>query len=150
MKKLFIILSALLTTITFASPVSAANTDNITAPVKAYFQALNASDKDGVMAQYGHSPVFMQQGAPAFVGREAVSQAYDQIFTILDLNVALEILEVEQMNPTTAMIRTHSKGTIHVIPENITSEEGNNELFIVKREGKNWKIHRYIFSSDKM
>ena len=150
MKKLFILLSALLTALTFASTASAANTDDIAAPVKAYFQALNASDKGGVMAQYGHNPVFMQQGAPAFVGREAISQAYDHIFTILDLNVELEILEVEQMNPTTAMVRTHSKGTIHVIPENRTTSEGNNELFIVKREGKNWKIYRYIFSNDKM
>ncbi len=150
MKRLFIILYALLTALTFTSTASAANKDDITAPVKAYFQALNASDKDGVMAQYSRSPVFIQQGAPAFVGRAEISQAYDHIFTILDLNVELEILEVEQMNPTTAMVRTHSKGTIHVIPENRTTSEGNNELFIVKREGKNWKIYRYIFSNDKM
>jgi ketosteroid isomerase-like protein len=150
MKKLFILLSALLTTMAFTGTTSAANKDDITAPVKAYFRALNASDKDGVMAQYSRNPVFMQQGAPAFVGRATVSQAYDHIFTALDLNVELEILEAEQMSPTMAMIRTHSKGTIHIIPENRSSEEGNNELFIVKLEDKKWKIYHYIFSSDKM
>lgn len=150
MKTLFFVLSILLTALPLTSTASSANKDAISAPVKAYFQALNASNKEGVMAQYGHDPIFMQQGAPAFVGREAISQAYDHIFTILDLNVVFEILEVEQMSPTTAVVRTHSKGTIHIIPEGRTSKEGNNELFIVKREGENWKIYRYIFSTDKM
>lgn len=148
MKKLFLILSGLFVSLLISNSAPAANNDDITAPVKAYFQALNASNKDAVMAQYGRNPVFMQQGAPAFVGREAIGQAYDTIFTLLDLNVEFEILEVEQVNDTTAMVRTHSKGNIHIRPKNLTIEEGNNELFIVRREDGDWKIYRYIFSND--
>ncbi len=148
MKKHFLLISSLFVSLLISSPAPAANSNEITAPVKAYFQALNASDKDAVMAQYGHNPVFMQQGAPAFVGREAISQAYDAIFTLLDLNVEFEILEVEQINDTMAIVRTHSAGKIHIRPQSLTVEEGNNELFIVKREDSDWKIYRYIFSND--
>ena len=148
MKKPFILLITLLTSLVLSTSAWAANNDEITAPVRAYFQALNASNKDGVMAQYASNPVFMQQGAPAFVGRDAINQAYDFIFTILDLDVELEILEVEQINETTALVRTHSQGEIYIKPENLILKEGNNELFIVKLEGKSWKIYRYIFSND--
>ncbi len=149
MKKLFLIASALLVSLMITNPASAATNDEITAPVRAYFKALNASNTNAVMAQYGKNPVFMAQGSPASVGREAVAQAYGHVFEILDLDVELEIIEVEQINDTTAMVRTHSKGQLTFKPKNITTPESNNELFIVKLENDEWKLHRYIFATDK-
>ena len=145
MKKLLLIVSAVLLPFMTIATASAASVDDITAPVRAYFKALNASDTAAVMAQYGSNPVFIAQGAPASVGREAVTQTYTQVFQILDLNVVLEIIEVEQISATTAMVRTHSQGQITFKPKNLTTDEGNNELFIVKLEQGQWKLHRYIF-----
>jgi len=90
----------------------------------------------------------MQQGAPAFVGREAVNNAYSDIFTLLKLNVGFDIKEVKKLGDNTALVRTHSNGTAYFKPSKTTRNEGSNELFILNLENDQWKIDNYIFSAD--
>ena len=147
MKKVVIIGNGI-SGITAARHIRKMSNYEITVPVRAYFKALNASNKSAVMSQYSKEPIFMRQGAPAFIGRDAINQAYTEVFKLLELDIELEILEVEKINDNTALVRTHSKGQVHIKPKNLTIKEGNNELFILKLEEQGWKIHRYIFSND--
>jgi uncharacterized protein (TIGR02246 family) len=119
---------------------------SIEALLKAYEKALNTNDIESILALYGPSPVFMPQHAPALVGRDAVRAGYRQVFDTIKLNVAFDIHEIEIVGET-AWARTSSAGRTRILGPGIEVAEGNNELFIFKRENGDWKIHRYLFST---
>jgi hypothetical protein len=52
-----------------------------------------------------------------------------------------------QMSPTWAFVRTNSAGTNKVNVTGVVSAEGNQELFVFKKDDDGaWKIARYSFS----
>lgn len=113
-----------------------------------YESALNASDLEQVLELYGSDPVFMPQHAPALAGRGAVRAGYVQVFDTLSLNIRFEIHEIEE-NGEWAWARTSSAGKTRIRANNAEVDEGNNELFVFRREGGVWKIHRYLFSTNR-
>lgn len=116
--------------------------------IKSYEIALNANDLERILALYGSEPVFMPQHAPALVGRDAVRAGYRQVFDTLKLNIAFEIYEIEEMGDW-AWARTSSAGHTRILAAGVEVTEGNNELFIFRREGGEWRIHRYLFSTNQ-
>ncbi len=116
--------------------------------VQQYEQALNASDSAAVMKLYGSNPVFMPQHAPAMVGRDAVTKAYEMVFANLRLAIRFEVHEVEVLGDQ-AWVRTTSAGKQTVLSTGQVSDEGNNELFVFRRESGTWFIHRYLFSTNR-
>jgi ketosteroid isomerase-like protein len=113
--------------------------------MKAYETALNASDTNAVMTLYSSNPVFTPPAAPALVGREAVSKGYEHVFSILKLSIRFTIHETETFGDT-AWGRTSSSGKTKILSSGREVQEGNNELYIFKRENGGWKIHRYCFA----
>jgi len=113
-----------------------------------YEQALNASDPAAVLALYGSDPVFMPQNAPAMVGRDAVRKAYEQVFATIRLAIRFEVYEVEVLGDQ-AWARTSSAGRTTVLANGQVLDEGNNELFVFRREGGEWRIHRYLFATNR-
>ena len=114
--------------------------------LKTYEKALNTNDIESILELYGRDPVFMPQHAPALVGREAVRAGYRQVFDTIKLNVEFTIHEVEVLGDT-AWARTSSAGRTRILSAGIEVKEGNNELFVFKRENGDWRIHRYLFST---
>jgi len=146
-------MKSILTILTFgmlATPMVQADTDNaeVQAVIAKYQSALNASNTDEVLTLYGKTPIFMPQHAPAQVGRAAVKQAYDNVFSNIKLDVEFSIHEVEVLGDT-AWVRTSSAGKTRVLANDAVVNEGNNELFIFKKENGDWKIHRYLFSTNQ-
>jgi len=113
-----------------------------------YETALNANDLDTILGLYGSEPVFMPQHAPALVGRDAVRAGYQQVFETLKLNIRFEIHEVQQSGDW-AWARTTSAGRTRILAAGAEVAEGNNELFVFRREDGAWKIHRYLFSTNR-
>ena len=113
-----------------------------------YERALNASDIDHVMVLYGEAPVFMPQHAPALVGRDAVRAGYRQVFDTIKLNVRFDVHEIQEVGDW-AWARTSSAGRTRILASGADIEEGNNELFVFRRENGVWKIHRYLFSTNQ-
>lgn len=111
-----------------------------------YEQALNASSTEDVMKLYGESPVFMPQNSPALEGREAVEKGYDFVFGNIRLDVKFTLHEVEEFGDL-AYVRTTSAGETTILANDVKVKEGNNELFIFRKENGNWKIHRYLFAT---
>jgi len=68
------------------------------------------------------------------------------VFDTIKLNVAFTIHEIEELGDT-AWARTSSAGRTRILSAGIEVEEGNNELFVFKRENGDWRIHRYLFST---
>ena len=118
----------------------------ITELIRTYESALNASDTASVMSLYGSDPVFMPQHSSALKGREAVEAGYNHVFTNIKLDVKFTVHEIEVLGDL-AYGRTTSAGKTHLLKVDATVAEGNNELFIFRREGGEWKIHRYIFAT---
>ncbi|MGY2441010.1 YybH family protein [Pseudomonas sp. SDO52101_S400] len=116
--------------------------------LKAYEVALNAADTDTILSLYGSDPVFMPQHAPALIGREAVRAGYEQVFKTLQLNVRFDIHEIE-VTGDWAWVRTSSSGRTRLLAAGIEVTEGNNELFVFRRENTEWKIHRYLFATNQ-
>jgi uncharacterized protein (TIGR02246 family) len=124
------------------------NKEAIQSVISKYESALNASNTDSVMKLYGNSPTFMPQHAPAQVGRAAVKQAYDNVFNTIKLDVKFTTHEVDVLGDT-AWVRTSSAGKTSILANNVVVNEGNNELFIFKKENGDWKIHQYLFSTNQ-
>ena len=115
--------------------------------IKAYERSLNASDSQAALALYGEDPIFMPEYSAALGGREAVKAGYEKVFSVLKLNVNFTIHEVVEMGDL-AYVRTTSAGRTEILAKKTTVTEGNNELFIFRREHGKWKIHRYLFASN--
>ena len=92
--------------------------------------------------------VFMPQHAPALVGRDAVRAGYRQGFDTIKLNVAFEIHEIQEAGDW-AWARTSSAGRTKILAAGIEVDEGNNELFVLRRESGSWRIHRYLFATNQ-
>ncbi len=116
--------------------------------IQKYETALNASALEEILGLYGSDPVFMPQHAPALVGRDAVRAGYQQVFQTIQLNIRFEIFEVQRAGDW-AWARTRSAGRTRILAAGAEVAEGNNELFVFRHENGAWKIHRYLFSTDR-
>ena len=146
-------MKSILTILTFgllAGPIAQADTNNaeIQEVISKYEAALNASNAAEVLKLYGKNPTFMPQHTPAQVGRAAVKQAYDNVFNSIKLDIKFSTHEVEMLGDT-AWARTSSAGKTKILANNAVVNEGNNELFIFKKENDAWKIHQYLFSTNQ-
>lgn len=122
--------------------------DTIHSVLKAYETALNANDIETILALYGTEPIFMPQNAPALIGRDAVRAGYEHVFATLKLNFRFEIHEVQEAG-SWAWARTSSAGRTRILAGDVEVQEGNNELFVLRREDVGWKIHRYLFATNQ-
>jgi len=114
--------------------------------LKAYEKALNTSDTQAALALYGSDPIFMPQFSVALSDRDTVRAAYEKIFQTITLNVVFTIHEIVEMGDW-AYGRTSSAGQTEIHASHKNVKEGNNELFIFRKEQGQWKIHRYLFAT---
>jgi ketosteroid isomerase-like protein len=114
--------------------------------LKIYETALNGNDIETILGLYGDTPVFMPQHAPALVGRDAVRAGYEHVFNTIRLSVRFEVHEIQEAGEW-AWARTSSAGRTRILSNGTEVTEGNNELFVFRREKGGWKIHRYLFST---
>ena len=115
--------------------------------LSSYEDALNASDTEAVMPLYTEDGVFMPPNNPSAVGKAAVRQAYDAVFTAITLKVKFTVAELVTTSPEWAFVRTNSAGTNKINATGVTSAEGNQELFVFRKgDDCKWRIARYSFS----
>jgi uncharacterized protein (TIGR02246 family) len=124
-----------------------ATTEAVTALLAKYNEALNASSTEVVMPLYAEDGVFMPPYSQSAVGSAAVRKAYDAVFKAITLNVKFTIAEIVELGPGWAFARTNSAGTTTDHATGAKSAEGNQELFVLKKDDDGlWKIARYSFS----
>jgi len=122
-------------------------TEAITSLLAKYNEALNASSTEAVMPLYADDGVFMPPYSPSAVGSAAVKRAYDAVFKAITLNVKFTIVEIVETGSGWAFARTNSAGTTTDHATGNKSAEGNQELFMFKKDTDGvWKIARYSFS----
>lgn len=116
--------------------------------LQTYETALNNNDIDTILGLYSREPVFMPQHAPALIGRDAVRAGYEEVFATIKLAIRFDIHEIEEAGDW-AWARTSSAGRTRILAAGVEVNEGNNELFVLRRESGEWKIHRYLFSTNQ-
>jgi uncharacterized protein (TIGR02246 family) len=119
----------------------------ITAVLKSYEQALNASDVQGVVKLYTDDAVLLPANAPSAVGIDAVRATYTGIFQAIHINLTFEIAEVKVVSPEWAFLRSTSNGTVTILATGAQIPSSNHELFVLHKTQGGWKLARYSFSS---
>lgn len=114
-----------------------------------YETALKASDTPTIVKLYTADGVQMAPDAPAAVGSTAVQAAYDGTFKAIALDLQFNVDEIKLLNRDTALLRTHSVGTLKV---NGTTQPAGpaafKELFLLKRQADGrWLFTHYSFST---
>jgi uncharacterized protein (TIGR02246 family) len=126
---------------------SASDKQAITDTLAKYNKALNDSSTAEVMPLYVDDGVFMPPYSQSAIGKDAVKVAYDKVFKTITLHVKFTIDEIVQMAPDWAFVRTNSAGTNKFNATGKVTAEGNQELFVFKKDADGmWKIARYSFS----
>ncbi|MCD0469762.1 SgcJ/EcaC family oxidoreductase [Flavobacterium sp. JAS] len=113
-----------------------------------YRDALNTSDVNKVLLLYTTDGVFMPTNAPTAIGQEQLKSSYEFVFKNIQLKIEFFIDEIE-IHDNVAFVRTMSKGTTLIHANGQTVPEENRELFVLKKENKEWKISRYMFNKIK-
>lgn len=114
-----------------------------------YEAALNASDTSRIVSLYTPEGVQMAPDAPAAVGAAAVRATYDATFKAITLKLNFKVDEVKLLSENTALLRTHSAGTLKV---NGANQAGGptafKELFLLQKQTDGqWKFSHYSFSA---
>jgi len=115
--------------------------------LKTYQRGLNEANTDLVRSVYADDAVVIGQPFPTATGIKAILLLYADFLSKLDFNVQFDLLE-EELSGGLGYIRTRSHGTIVPKGQKPAGNEGNREIFIVKRIQGAWKFYRYIFNAE--
>ncbi len=119
----------------------------VKALLAAYNDALNGSKTEAVMPLYMTDGIFMPPFSQSAIGHAAIREAYDAVFETRTFEVKFRLAELVVLSPEWAFARTNSAGHTTNPKTGVQSSEGNQELFLFKRDKDcAWKIARYSFS----
>ncbi|GFN13603.1 YybH family protein [Aspergillus tubingensis] len=125
------------------------DTNEISALLHAYGNALKSRNVDEAVALYTEDGVIMPPHFSASTGTEALRDSYTRIFATIQLVITFQIEEIVVMSPEWAFARTTAEGTKTILATQESEPHANQELFILRREHGKWLIARYAFSSMK-
>lgn len=118
---------------------------DIRALLATYEELLNASDAERIAALYTTDGLFMPQGFPTAIGRQAVLESYRAIFSNITLSIGFDVDEVVTSGELATAI-TRSNGTVRINATGGSAPEANRELFAFAKEDGAWRIARYMFN----
>src|SRR5215471_11947780 len=115
--------------------------------LQTYQRGLNEANIGLVRSVYTKDAIVIGQPFSTATGIEAIISLYIDFLSKLDFNVQFDLLELE-LSGDLGFIRTRSHGTIVPKGQKPTRNEGNREIFIVKKIRGAWKFYRYIFNAE--
>jgi uncharacterized protein (TIGR02246 family) len=116
--------------------------------VRAYFEAGNRSDVDGVLALFAEDAVVMAEGWETAIGRPEIRSVYER--TLAPSRVRRDLrVEVDDIveGDDVAAVRTHSSGTVSRLEYGASVDVFYRELFVLRRSAGRWLVAAYMFNS---
>ena len=110
-----------------------------------YAAALATNNVEALVVLYTDNGVFMRPQMPAAVGREALRQAYKDVFATLKVNLTFTVHEVEALGDM-AWLRGTSNGRVKVLASGAESADSYHQLVVFRREAGAWKIRSYLYA----
>ncbi len=98
-----------------------------------YAAALRSNNVEALVALYAADGVFMRDNMPAVVGRDALRQAYREVFATLKVDLAFTIQETE-ISGDMAWLRATSVGRIKVLASGVEAADAFNLVVNFRRE----------------
>ena len=92
--------------------------------------------------------VLLAQGAPTATGSEQVSGTFNYVFNNFSFALKVTIDEVI-VQGNYAIVSSTSKGSFVIKAKNETVEAEYRETFVMQKEGRVWKIARYMYNQPK-
>lgn len=117
----------------------------VLAPVRAYFDALNAHDLDAVAAVFAADAVVMPSEGDTAVGLEAVRAVYAGRLAMFDYRRELHVDEW-LVDGGLATVRCHTTGSFTLRAEGRRIEGVSRELFVLERQSDEWLVRCYMFN----
>lgn len=121
------------------------DTEAIKSLFKSYESALRKSSTPKVLPLYAPSGIFMARHFPTAAGTSAIKAAYDKVFEMIVLAPSFPVHEIEIFNEEWAFARTSSAGSTEIRATGKMVKEANQELFVLQKIDRVWKIARYCF-----
>jgi len=109
-----------------------------------YQDVLNNEEIEKISTLYSKQAIFMPPEIPTIHGVEEIGNTYEYVFSQFDFELEFDIKEVV-VSENFAYVLSNSEGTIKSSETEEASK--NQEIFILIKEGDDWKISRYMFNS---
>ena len=114
--------------------------------ISGYQIALNNEEIEKISTLYSEQAIFMPPDVPAINGVEEIVLTYEYLFSQFDFELEFDIKEVV-IAENFAYVLSNSEGTITLESSGTEETSKNQEIFILIKEGDDWKISRYMFNS---
>ena len=115
--------------------------------LRRYQEAANASDAEALRALYTEDAVLLPGGFPTAVGDEAIKDFYSYVFSMLSINIEIDIQPGQILvQGDLAFATTSSTGTRTITATQETVPENNRELWVLRSIQGTWRISRYMFN----
>jgi len=114
--------------------------------ISVYQIALNNEEIEKIPTLYSEQAIFMPPEIPAINGVEEIGLTYEYLFSQFDFELEFDVKEVV-ISENSAYVHSNSEGTITLKSNKTEETSKNQEIFILIKEGDDWKISRYMFNS---
>jgi len=114
--------------------------------ISGYQIALNNEEIEKISTLYSKQAIFMPPDVPAIKGVEEIGLTYEYLFSQFDFELEFDIKEVV-IAENFAYVLSNSEGTITLESSETEETSKNQEIFILIKEGDDWKISKYMFNS---
>ena len=114
--------------------------------ISVYQIALNNEEIEKISTLYSEQAIFMPPDILPINGVEEIGLTYEYLFSQFDFELEFDIIEVV-ISENFAYVHSNSEGTITLESSGTEETSKNQEIFILIKEGDDWKISKYMFNS---
>jgi len=111
-----------------------------------YQNMLNNEEIEKIPTLFSEQAIFMPPDIPAINGVEEIGLTYEYLFSQFDFELEFDIKEIV-ISENFAYVHSNSEGTITLKSNKTEETSKNQEIFILIKEGNDWKISKYMFNS---
>ena len=111
-----------------------------------YQSMLNNEEIEKIPTLFSKQAIFMPPDIPAINGVEEIGLTYEYLFSQFDFELDFDIKEIV-ISENFAYVHSNSEGTITLKSNKTEETSKNQEIFILIKEGNDWKISKYMFNS---
>jgi len=111
-----------------------------------YQNVLNNEEIEKIPTLFSEQAIFMPPDIPAINGVDEIVLTYEYLFSQFDFELEFDIKEIV-ISENFAYVHSNSEGTITLKSSETEETSKNQEIFILIKEGNDWKISKYMFNS---
>jgi uncharacterized protein (TIGR02246 family) len=125
-------------------PASNKDEQTVRQVIDAYADRMRAGEVAGILELYTEDAAVMGPDLPTAVGRQQLHEVYTSALGAVAMDFTFTFDQIV-VRGDTAVARTHANGKNTVRASGDEVPGRYRELFVLNRQGGNWKIAQYMF-----